>query len=184
MNRKKDKKSLTFQSGDSNPRFPPMIWMFMEGMGDDSAGWRDQIKTSFLKRYDFTKVNYSWGLTVLICIYCGQSWAVTDAMAELRSENMIELVAIDLGVIITYGSCLEFAEQCYQKSLIFPCQNRKFIKWLNIELYIGIGQKKLQNMIELVTIVLEVIITYGSCLEFAEQCYEKSLICQNRRFVI
>ena len=51
-------------------------------------------------------------------------------MAELRSENMIELVAIDLGVIITYGSCLEFAEQSYQKSLIFPCQNRKFIKWL------------------------------------------------------
>ena len=72
--------------------------------------------------------------------------AVTDAMAKLRSENMIELVAIDLGVIITYGSCLEFAEQCYQKSLIFPCQNRKFIKWLNIEPYIGIGQKKSQKL--------------------------------------
>ena len=68
-------------------------------------------------------------------------------MAKLRSENMIELVAIDLGVIITYGSCLEFAEQCYQKSLIFPCQNRKFIKWLNVELYIGIGQKKSQKLV-------------------------------------
>ena len=120
-----------------------------------------------------TKVENSWGLTILICIYCWQSRAVTDAMAELRSENMIELVAIDLGVIITYGSCLEFAEQCYQKSLIFPSQNRKFIKWLNIELYIGIGQKshrnlvnlRSENMIEMEAIDLEVIITYVLCLD-------------------
>ena len=92
-------------------------------------------------------------------------------MAELRSENMIELVAIDLGVIITYGSCLEFAEQCYQKSLIFPCQNKEFIKF--IKLYIGIGQKsrrnlvnlRSENMIEMEAIDLEVIITYVLCLD-------------------
>ena len=38
MKRKKDKKNLTFRSGDLNPRFsvifPPMIWIFMEGEGD------------------------------------------------------------------------------------------------------------------------------------------------------
>ena len=38
MKRKKDKKYLTFQSGDSNPRFsvifPPTIRIFMEGVGD------------------------------------------------------------------------------------------------------------------------------------------------------
>ena len=36
---KKDKKNLTFRSGDSNPRFlviyPPIIWIFMEGEGDE-----------------------------------------------------------------------------------------------------------------------------------------------------
>jgi hypothetical protein len=36
---KKDKFFLTFQSGDSNPRFSaifsPMIWIFMEGEGDE-----------------------------------------------------------------------------------------------------------------------------------------------------
>ena len=39
MNREKDKKILTFRSGDSNPRFsvilPPTIWIFMEGEGDE-----------------------------------------------------------------------------------------------------------------------------------------------------
>ena len=39
MKRKKDKKILTFRSRDLNPRFsvifPPMIWIFMEGEGDE-----------------------------------------------------------------------------------------------------------------------------------------------------
>ena len=51
MNRKRTKTFLTFWSGDSNPRFsvifPPMIWIFMEGEGDEIKSWRDQIKTSF-----------------------------------------------------------------------------------------------------------------------------------------
>ena len=37
--KKKEQKFLTFQSGDSNPRFsvifPPMIRIFMEGEGDE-----------------------------------------------------------------------------------------------------------------------------------------------------
>ena len=39
LKRKEDKKCLTFRSGDSNSRFsvifPPMIWIFMEGEGDE-----------------------------------------------------------------------------------------------------------------------------------------------------
>jgi hypothetical protein len=39
MKRKKDKNILTFRSGDSNHRFSviflPMIWIFMEGEGDE-----------------------------------------------------------------------------------------------------------------------------------------------------
>ena len=39
MERKKNKKNLTFRSGDLNPRFsaifPPMIWIFMESEGDE-----------------------------------------------------------------------------------------------------------------------------------------------------
>ena len=39
MKRKKDKKFLTIRSRDSNPRFsiifPPTIWVFMEGEGDE-----------------------------------------------------------------------------------------------------------------------------------------------------
>ena len=38
-NEQNDKKKLTFQSRDLNPRFsvifPPMIWIFMEGEGDE-----------------------------------------------------------------------------------------------------------------------------------------------------
>ena len=37
--KKKKEKKLTFQSGDLNPRFsvifPPMIWIFMEGEGEE-----------------------------------------------------------------------------------------------------------------------------------------------------
>ena len=39
MKRKKDKKFLTFRSGDLKPRFsvifPPTIWIFMQGEGDE-----------------------------------------------------------------------------------------------------------------------------------------------------
>ena len=39
MKRKKDKHFLTFESGDWDPRFsvifPPTIWIFMEGEGDE-----------------------------------------------------------------------------------------------------------------------------------------------------
>ena len=38
-NEKKNEKKMTSQSGDLNPRFseifPPMVWIFMEGEGDE-----------------------------------------------------------------------------------------------------------------------------------------------------
>ena len=45
---------------------------------------------------------------------------------------MIELKAIDLlEVIITYVSCLEFAEQCYKKSLFARAKTENLYYYLN-----------------------------------------------------
>ena len=52
---KGQKKCLTYRSGDSNPRFsvifPPMIWIFMEGEGDEikskQTSKRDRTLNSF-----------------------------------------------------------------------------------------------------------------------------------------
>ena len=45
MNRKRTNFFMTFQSGDSNPRFsvifPSMIWIFMEGEGDEIKSKQD-----------------------------------------------------------------------------------------------------------------------------------------------
>ena len=50
---KKDKKILTFRSGDSNPKFSvifqPMIWIFMEDEGEE------EIKSKQTSKRDFKK---------------------------------------------------------------------------------------------------------------------------------
>ena len=51
---KKDKNFLTFRSRDLNPRFsvifPPMIWIFMEGEGDEIKSGQGSLNFSTLHR--------------------------------------------------------------------------------------------------------------------------------------
>ena len=51
----KDKQSLTFRGGDSNPRFSlnflSMIWIFMEGEGDDIKSKQTSIGDRTLLTY-------------------------------------------------------------------------------------------------------------------------------------
>ena len=82
MKRKRTEHFLTFQSGDSNPRFsvifPPMIWIFTEGEGDE-------IKSKQAAKRDTTLSVVLYSLEILSRFFKNSTF-----ICKLIKENILK----------------------------------------------------------------------------------------------